>query len=261
MSHGLLENEQAVLRLKPHLFSQIREYPFWLYVLLLNLIWMGTLPSLGVPIAQFFQSLGSQSVVSRIIFELPSWAAWSLLHVLPALLLGFLRLDWRGVLSFLTALALALVLAAWHPELKLLKPRSMLYLSVLMLLYKELQRLSTEYVITNKRIIIIRKGIRETTRTLFYSKIHDLILSRDLLGKLLGYGTIVPLTASQLGIGASESSVSAGASGAGANIELGLAQSRKEVSSSADYSLYCIPAVEKTYQAIIAYMGAQVSTD
>jgi hypothetical protein len=259
MSHGLLDNEQAVLRLKPHLFSQIKKYLFWIYVLLLNLVWVGALPSLGVPAQAFFRTISSESVISRIIFELPDWAAWSLLHSIPALVIGAIRLDWRGLLGFLTTLILVLVLASQYPELKFLEPRCMLYLSILMLLYKELQRLSTEYIITNQRIIIIRRGVRETTRTLFYSKIHDLILSRDLLGRILGYGTIVPLTASQLGIGASESSISAGArggaGGAGANIELGLAHSQKEVSPSADYSLYCIPSAEKTYQAIISQMG------
>ena len=65
--------------------------------------------------------------------------------------------------------------------------------------------------ITDRRVIT-RFGfliIRE--RDLLYSKVDDLIIHQGVIGRILGFGTLIPISASGIGTGSDEAILSAGA--------------------------------------------------
>jgi len=66
------------------------------------------------------------------------------------------------------------------------------------------------YVITNRRTIVKKGFIRKNERDITYSKITDIQVEQGILGRLFNYGTVTPLSASGLGLGADSSQAFAG---------------------------------------------------
>ena len=67
----------------------------------------------------------------------------------------------------------------------------LLFLSLFMLTNIAIQILTTELALTNKRIIAKFGFIRRTTIELRLEKVESININQSLLGRLLGYGTIV----------------------------------------------------------------------
>ena len=65
----------------------------------------------------------------------------------------------------------------------------------------EFYRRGHNYYITNLRLIMERNFISYDSRQLTYDKINDLALVQGMLGRVLNYGTVVPVTASGFGLG------------------------------------------------------------
>jgi len=66
-----------------------------------------------------------------------------------------------------------------------------LILGVLYLINAVITYYFTEYVITNRRIMVRRGLIARNTRELLLQKVEGVDLVRTILGRMLGYGTIV----------------------------------------------------------------------
>ncbi len=65
----------------------------------------------------------------------------------------------------------------------------------------DLYRRSFHYVIT-RHTVSIRGGLLSSTeRSVMISKINDVVVVKPFLGKLLGYGHVIPVTATQIGLG------------------------------------------------------------
>jgi len=72
----------------------------------------------------------------------------------------------------------------------------------------ELYRRGHDYYVTTFRLIMERSFMSYDSRQLTYDKINDLALVQGPLGRILNYGTVIPVTASGFGLG--EDSASAG---------------------------------------------------
>ena len=256
---GLLDGENEVLRLKPHILSRAWAYIFWIFcfgttylfatdsILLEQAYrWVSTHPQISVPM-KFL------SLIPRIV-------AWSLIITAPICLISLLKLQWGILVRFLFILATAIGLRFLElgPGIE---HQAMCFISIGAILYLELTRWSTQYVITNQRLILEHKGWKNTTRTLFFSKINDLVLAQNFWGKLFQYGSIIPMTASGLGMGSAESSIHIGAGGGSGilsgKVEGGLARSVQEAAETSEYAIFCVPNPRRVYDLILRGMQGQ----
>ena len=57
------------------------------------------------------------------------------------------------------------------------------------------------YYLTNKRIIIYRKFITISTRQIQYDDLSDVVVDVGIIGRIMGFGNVIPVTKSGLGLG------------------------------------------------------------
>lgn len=82
-------------------------------------------------------------------------------------------------------------------------PPALILLYVVMMLWgflsRELTLLNVIYVITSRRVIEIRGMLSKTVIDSSLEKINDVLLNQSLLGRMLGYGDLSIMTASEIG--------------------------------------------------------------
>jgi hypothetical protein len=57
------------------------------------------------------------------------------------------------------------------------------------------------YYLTNKRIVIYRKFITISTRQIQYDDLSDVVVEVGIIGRIVGFGNVIPVTKSGLGLG------------------------------------------------------------
>jgi hypothetical protein len=57
------------------------------------------------------------------------------------------------------------------------------------------------YYLTNRRILLYRKFITISSRNIQYDDLSDVVVQQGILGRLLGFGNVIPITKSGLGLG------------------------------------------------------------
>ena len=57
------------------------------------------------------------------------------------------------------------------------------------------------YFLTNKRIVIYKKFITISTRQIQYDDISDVVVDQGIFGRIFGFGNVIPITKSGLGLG------------------------------------------------------------
>jgi hypothetical protein len=82
--------------------------------------------------------------------------------------------------------------------------------SIIGFLIVELYRRSHKYIITNLRIIFKGGVLTKRERTIRYDKIADIDAQQGILGQIFGFGTIIPISESGLGLGSDKSLAAAG---------------------------------------------------
>lgn len=201
----LLPGEQEEVRLRPHPFSWLRNY-------LIALI-----PAL-VGICLFF-IMHSQWWEDG---ENGKWYQfWTFLYgnapaayVLMFLLLGGLGaiiavagIRWKTFFAYLlTGIIATVVTAVWFKgdEADAL-PFWLALTSVPYLGSMEIQRVSHDFILTNLRILFRGGTLVSNERQIRYESITDLDGKQSILGRIFGYGTLIPITQSGFGLGADTS--------------------------------------------------------
>jgi len=69
------------------------------------------------------------------------------------------------------------------------------------------------YYLTNKRIVIYRKFITISTRQIQYDDISDVVVDVGIIGRIVGFGNVIPVTKSGLGLGSTGGFFGAGGGG------------------------------------------------
>ncbi len=253
---SLLEGENELLRLKPHFLSRAWSYFFWAYCLVLTYLFATDSPFL-IQIRDWAASFPFFSTPIKFLSHMPESLTWISALIIPILLVSIFRLDWGQFIR-----VCLLVLAAFSMrffELGMgIEYRAMCFISIGAILYLEITRWSTQYIVTNQRLILEHRGWKNTTRTLFFSKINDLVLARNFWGRLFQYGTVIPITASGLGLGSTESSVHVGVGGSAGllagKLEGGMARATNQAAETYEYALYCVPSPDHAYKIILEGM-------
>ncbi len=280
----LLDGEEVVKKLKPHPLSFFDMYLVWFWMIFLSVLFLNygdvitsytfnpldlvegqisylTSPSdnailKGIPGVEGVKSSVNEAVSPTISFvqSYSAIALWVLSLLLSSLLVSALRIEFKWV-AVMVGVGLISSASAYFLELN---PSTTYYFSILYSLFGvvlvELYRRSHIFYVTNYRIVTEVDFMRKKRNELSYDKINNVIMEQGIIGSLLNFGTVIPVTASGLGMGSDFSSVSVGGAGQvkgglflGAQVTGG-----KTVQTPRSRSMYCLfgvrdpDSVEKT---------------
>ena len=127
---------------------------------------------------------------------------------------------------------------------------SALLASILVLLFTEAYRRSITYVIGETEILMRGGILRRQEHAIPYDKIGRVILEQGLLGRLLNYGTIIPVGLAAWGEEYYTRAVGAGGGGHGLVAGVGYARTLQEISRDPLKVLYGVPNPERVYRLI-----------
>lgn len=262
LSEELIKDEEILTERKPHFLSFWPYYLYFFWYALISGVFLWKLPWFEQIIANSFigSFFGLWGV--NIAFLL----LWWLMMVIPALIYSILMIEWRWVLGFvfLTILGTFLFYRYQVPK------RELLYgtvgLAFIGFVLSDIYRRGHHFRLTSFRIIMELGFFGSTTRQIPYSQISDLIMKQGLLGKIFNYGTVLPITPSEIATGSDEAGVMVGtsvsggaggkgaATGAGAGIGVIGTRSMKVPRGQTFYVLYGIPNPEEMQQEIVEKM-------
>ena len=180
------KGEELLLELKPHPLAFAHLYLIYTYILAVGIyFWLYPINIEDIVRLPFLS--GPQT---KMLF------LWLIL-VVPLVVASLIKISWRwAFLSVaLAAISTALYYSGhpmWIPEVAV---------GLIGDLFTDIYRRSHNYYVTSKRIIMEKRFITVNVRELPISKINDVVVDVSLLGRLFNFGTVIPLTASGLGVG------------------------------------------------------------
>lgn len=196
MTFEPLDNETVETKLTPHVLSFVHLHLLWALPLLWSifLLWLYNAPVWDTI------TLGLDAPLAVVV-----WIAGLALMGIAA---SIALVRWRIFFAYCAVMAAGLLIA-WQldrwDEVWLFLPGYTMLVFLVGLPLVEIYRHSHTYVLTNLRIVLQGGLIRSRQRSIRYEKISDVDSSQGLLGKLFGFGTIIPITASGFGMGDDES--------------------------------------------------------
>jgi membrane protein YdbS with pleckstrin-like domain len=182
----LLENEQIEKVLSPHPFSFMRFQSLCFFLIIWGVIvgWLVTFS----PIKVWFTNFGAGWLPLII---------WSLVLLLIAVLASLVTTRWSVFILYLVVViggVLPVGILNWLPASALFIPLYSLACAIVGFVLIEAYRRSHKYIITNFRIIFSDGMATKQERTLRYDRISAVNTRQGLLGRVLGFGTIIPGT-------------------------------------------------------------------
>jgi hypothetical protein len=251
VSPKLQKGEELIRALRPHPLAFYRLYGIWVYLAL---------------VGAYFGS-GPRIEVLDMSPETSARVLWWLSILVPAVLIALLRINWR----WLFALAIPGLLAFYLPgQLEyntFLEGVGLLWFAdqnhilvafgVLGILATEEHRRSHRYYITNWRLIMESGHLGVHRRTLLYKNINDLVVEQSFPGKIFNFGTIIPITASGLGLG-DDFSLAGAAVGTRAMIGAGGGKTVSTPRGRSHHLLEGVARPEEVHDLIISMMHAQM---
>jgi len=253
-----LPSEKLVLKLKPHPLA------FWhLYAV------SGVLILLAYEVRQFYAYLARFTLELPIPFLQQHNSAnilvlWTLL-VGVAIIIGFVYVRATSLLVF-SAIAFTGTVLTEYVKMPLDVHYWLLIVCGLVgFVLTEFHRRGHSYYVTNKRIVMEKSFLSYDSRQFAYDRIEDLAVVQGVLGRVLNYGTVIPVTGSGFGLG--EDSASLGIGGAvgiggkrilpvGGGISLSASGGRAVLMPRGRtyHTLYGIPRPKEVQQAIVMIM-------
>jgi len=193
----LLAGEELLKRLKPHPLAFLRYWiiPIGLWVGSVLLGWLSSTDGWS----GFEDSVGgitSTKVAAALVLAVIILAIWA---VVGFALFFSMRRQWVFWLPVLVV-GVALVFALDPPGMQTAYSY-LIAVGVVAVIYIEVDRLTYSYYITSSRIIMRKAFVSVRERQVRVEHIQDLVTHQGLLGRLFNYGTIVPITQGQIGIG------------------------------------------------------------
>lgn len=243
-------NVRAVLRPHPLAFAGL--YLLWAYIAGVSLFYI-----IGKDL--IVSSASSVPIIGSLVAGAAHLILWGTLILIPLTAVSVVKITWKymllGILIGVVAPAVMAYLG-WptHPWLGVLG----LATSFLGAVFTELHRRAHIYYITDRGIVMEYRGLTKTVRReVLYSQITDIVLEKGLLGKMFGFGNVIPITGSGLGLGADTANVGV-AVGGGKGVKGGvIVMGGKGVNvprSRTFLMLYAVPKPEEAYNAIVEAM-------
>ncbi|RLB04211.1 MAG: hypothetical protein DRG59_10605 [Deltaproteobacteria bacterium] len=285
----LLDKENLLRVFHPHPLSFFNLYAVWIYLIILSLFliyleekiysfinnysWLfSTLlyfVSIGVYLINLLLNLISSNF--NLIDTLPKFlfmegqfspetlgfiGLWWLILIFSSLLMSYLKISFKWfsiflLIGFISTLP-KILFNLQNNSIQLIT----IFIAVVGMVFVELYRRAHTFYITNFRIVEILDFLfEEKISELEYSKIENLIMQQSILGKIFNFGTIIPITASGLGMGKDAAILGAGAGGKitkkfGIGIGIGSEKGINIPRGRSYYVLYGIPKPHEVYDII-----------
>lgn len=189
----LRRDEKIIKQIKPHPLAFTDLYSIFLYLIIINILfliyyqditnWLLKLPIVGwIPQLQAYLTL----------------TAWSLSIILPFLAIALLKATWKWFILSLIAMILGII---FKFKFQIPEQAPAIIIGLIGLSLVEMYRKGHTYYITNQRIITELKFITQKQKEFSYSKLNELIVKQGIIGRIFNIGTIIPITATSLGLG------------------------------------------------------------
>lgn len=185
------ETEQTIRAMQPCRMALAGTFALWVYVLALGVFWILYKPPM-------MQKLD--------LTQLREWAEYVCLWGIGILVPGVILWQSRVRLwYFAGAVAIVLIAGAlryWQPNHSFgLENVVLIIVGSTGIGLTELFRRGHHYAITTGRLSIKVEFLTDHQRQLLFSKINDVVVQRGILGRIFGFGNVIPITASGLGTG------------------------------------------------------------
>jgi hypothetical protein len=210
----LLPNESLRLKLKPHPLAFWKFYLLGFYFLLLafgSIYWRTLLIDIYSWIGRFIPA--SYNTVAIVLF-LGSF-------IVVAIIIGLFEVSFK--LAFLLAVMGVLGVAIVEYFNLGINGYTFMYVVYGMFIIglTDIYRKAHRYYITNLRIISAKEFITHEYREVAFDKINDIVLKQGVLGRVFGFGSLIPITASGFGLGSDFSMAGGGVLSKGVSIGFG----------------------------------------
>lgn len=251
-----LAGEKVYAEIRPHPLAFAGDMALWIYTILASLIVWAKRASLAGPL----EGLPLLGRLAPSIAE--GWGVFAVIAVLvlaPVLLYSLFKVTWRPLAA--AAVAVVVVpLVAWKlgytPAQGL---AALIGVSLLGLLGVELKRRRHLYIVTDRRIRTVYKGLlKEVQRDIVYTRLSDVVIEKGFLGKIFGFGDVYVISQASLGMGSDIAAVAVGAGGGSGPVRAGAAvgggRSVNVPRSRSQYVLYGVPKPEEVSSIIVEAM-------
>jgi|GEM_PF-2288864 len=256
-----LPGEEVLLMSRPHPLAMLDLMLFWLSLAVLGVLYIIYYPQLS--------ALLKGKVQINFLVKHTYDVLWFVSIMLPLLIMAIFRISFGYVLTLLALIA-GNILLQWkiEPHLGLAKgvhahlENYMLITAGLFgMVAVEVFRRGHRYYLTSKRIVARFGILKVMERSTLYSKIDDLILQKGVLGGMLNFGTVIPITSSGLGMGQDMAmggaAVGGGKGGIGAGIFAAGGKAKNVPRALSIYVLFKISNPEEARNVILQEMQAR----
>ena len=287
----LFEGESLLKTLKPHLLAFYDMYLIWVWIILLSaafILWgqeisrpltnpvsyatdyvgmfankatsgpLGKIPYYSDAMNEVSSMASSAS--SATDSNAPVWS-WLIILLLSSLLISAFRIEWKWV-ALMIGVGVGSFLATGYFGLPAQASYQIaIFLSLIGACFVELYRRSHTFYITDRRIVTEARFAGMRRNELSFDKINNVILEQSLIGSLFGFGTVIPVTASGLGMGGDFSAVTVGGQGqvpSGPAVSASVTGGRM-IQSPRARSMYCLFGVTNP-EEIQALVSKQVQS-
>ena len=259
----LLRGEEMKMQLKPHFFSFFHLYIIFFFLL----VWAYVIHDFFD--SHTFQDFRFYDIIIKIPFVnevLAGAIIWSLALFVVGFIARYFFMDAGGqsIFRLYSGLAiLGIVVLSYH-KWKMedteafglwFIPGVTAAVGLIGLLSVDAYRRSFTYYLTDNRIVIQGNFLmNRSERQVRYNHIEDIKMEQGIVGTMLGYGTVLPLTGSGLGTGSDETMVIAGSGaevkGLGIGLLGGSRTSSKRIRHNPHDCLYGVPQPSKVRDLI-----------
>jgi len=259
----LLRGEEMKMQLKPHFFSFFHLYVIFFFLL----VWAYVIHDFFD--SHTFQDFRFYDIIIKIPFVnevLAGAIIWSLALFVVGFIARYFFMDAGGqsIFRLYSGLAiLGIVVLSYH-KWKMedteafglwFIPGVTAAVGLIGLLSVDAYRRSFTYYLTDNRIVIQGNFLmNRSERQVRYNHIEDIKMEQGIVGTILGYGTVLPLTGSGLGTGSDETMVIAGSGaevkGLGIGLLGGSRTSSKRIRHNPHDCLYGVPQPSKVRDLI-----------
>lgn len=207
----LLRNEELILAARPHPLAFLGLMLFWLFIAGLGAahihyrpIVMGAVLD-PAPVGWLVSWVRQADFLVSHAYDV----IWFASLLLPLVVMAVFRVNFGYVLTLLGLLA-ANFLLQWKVEPRLGLPAGthahlenylLIAVGVIGVIGVEFFRRGHRYYLTTHRMVARFGSLKVSERSTLYSKIEDLVLQQGPLGKIFGFGTVIPITSTGLGMG------------------------------------------------------------
>jgi len=211
------------IHLRPHVLSFLHLYSMALFLIIWGILlhWLFTISSQWTDIQDRMSNLPLSDFLNDSALSIGEASGATALWFIGLLIVGFIAshlwIDRGGYKFFGILIAIGLIgigviayMAKYNSDdvakfYEWFLPALSISMGAIGFFGIDYYRRGFKYTMTNLRIVIAKKFITLDERIVRYNHIEDVKVNQSLIGRMFGYGHVIPLTGSGIGTGTDES--------------------------------------------------------